>query len=77
MMRALAYLLSARALEVGDAERGIRWPKPDLQLPPLAPTEETAAAWRRWRDQAPADRAPVDGPKNLGTVTPALKPSGI
>jgi hypothetical protein len=76
MMRALAYLLSARALEVGDAERGIRRPKPELQLPPVAATEETAAAWRRWRDQAPPDHAPA-GPKNLGTVTPALKPSGI
>jgi hypothetical protein len=76
-MRALAYLLSARALEVGDADRGIRWPKPELGLPPLAATDETAAAWRRWRDQAPPDDAPVERPKSLGSVTPALKPSGI
>ena len=50
-MKALAYLLGARALDVArDADSGIRWPKPDERLEPLATTEASAAAWRRWRN---------------------------
>jgi hypothetical protein len=53
MMRALTYLLGARAFDTArDGETGIRWPKPADQLGPIASTAETAAAWRRWRDRA-------------------------
>jgi hypothetical protein len=59
-MRALAYLLGARA---HDAERGpdtgIHWPKFEEPLGPIASTEATAAAWRRWRDRADAETAPT------------------
>jgi hypothetical protein len=72
-MRALAYLLGARALDAGtDADRGIRWPKPQVDLPPVATTNESAAAWRRWRDQ----ELTAADPELLPTVKPALQPNG-
>jgi hypothetical protein len=72
-MRALAYLLGARALDDGtDVDRGIRSPNRQVELPPLATTDERAAAWRRWRDQ---ELAAAD-PELLPTVTPALQPNG-
>jgi hypothetical protein len=75
-MRALAYLLGARALDVSrDAERGIRWPKPESALPPLASTPEMAAAWRRWRDDAARDLMPD---REAGRpITPSLEPNRI
>jgi hypothetical protein len=59
-MRALAYLLGARALDAArEGETGIRWPKPEEPLAPIATTEATAAAWRRWRDRGDAETAPT------------------
>ena len=49
-MRALAYLLGARALDIardaGSAQRSV----PEAPLGPLATTPETASAWRRWSE---------------------------
>jgi len=57
-MKALAYLLGARALDAArEAEPGIRWPKPEEPLGPIATTEATAAAWRRWRDRGDMEAA--------------------
>ena len=51
-MRALAYLLGARALDAArEAEPGIRWTKFEDPLGPIASTEATAAGWRRWRER--------------------------
>jgi hypothetical protein len=63
-MRALAYLLGARALDAArEAENGIRWPRRDEPLEPLATTEATAAAWRRWRERGAMETAaPSSGP---------------
>jgi hypothetical protein len=50
-MRALAYLIGARTLDIArkaDADRGR--PQPELDPGPIATTPETAAAWRRWRE---------------------------
>ena len=59
-MRALAYLLGARALEAArEGETGIRWPKPEEPIAPIATTEATAAAWRRWRDRGDTKTAPT------------------
>ena len=59
-MRALAYLLGARALDAArEGETGIRWPKAEHPLGPIATTEATAAAWRRWRDRGDAESAPT------------------
>ena len=59
-MRALAYLLGARALDVArEADTGLRWPKPEPELGPLATTDEMAAAWRRWRDADPNAGTPA------------------
>jgi hypothetical protein len=65
-MRALAYLLGARALDIGPAAGSPARPVPEVPMGPLASTPETASAWRRWRDAreareargaaAPADR---------------------
>ena len=57
-MRALAYLLGARALDTArEPETKIRWQKPEEPLGPIATTEATAAAWRRWRDRGDAETA--------------------
>jgi hypothetical protein len=57
-MRALAYLLGARALDTArGADTGIGWPRPEEALGPLATTEATAAAWRRWRNAAVLEAA--------------------
>jgi hypothetical protein len=64
-MRALAYLIGARALDVArdsDADRGR--PLPEGELGPIATTAETAAAWRRWRDagrDAGRSARPIEG----------------
>ena len=52
-MRALAYLLGARALDAAsESDRGVHRPKQEPAAGPLATTDATAAAWRRWRDDA-------------------------
>ena len=70
-MRALAYLLGARALDAArEGETGIHWPKFEEPLGPIASTQATAAAWRRWRERGDveaaspaAERAPSLVPK--------------
>jgi hypothetical protein len=58
-VRALAYLLGARALDAArETEPGIRWSKAEDPLGPIATTEATAAAWRRWRDRGDVEAAP-------------------
>jgi hypothetical protein len=62
-MRALAYLLGARALDIARDATPVR-PLPETPMGPIATTRETASAWRRWvdgRDASPAviDRQPV------------------
>jgi hypothetical protein len=47
-MNALAFLLGARALDVARSRRSAIPSVPEAELPPIASTEETAAAWRRW-----------------------------
>ena len=50
-MKALVYLLGARALDI-EQERDDARPRIAEQAPgPLATTDATAAAWRRWREQ--------------------------
>jgi len=61
-MKALAYLLGARALDIArDAEPPQRR-APEVSLGPIASTPETASAWRRWAEAretlAPAERRP-------------------
>jgi len=57
-MRALAYLLGARALDIAR-DPGPAWrPVPEVPLDPLATTEEAASAWRRWAEVREATVAP-------------------
>ena len=50
-MRALAYLLGARALDITRDAGSAQRPVPEVALGPLATTPETAAAWRRWSEE--------------------------
>ena len=75
-MKALAYLLGARALDAArEAETGIRRPQPEEPLEPIATTQATAAAWRRWRDRGDIDATVAAGatPPSPGQA-PALVP---
>ena len=76
-MRALAYLLGARALDITRDAGPAQQPVPDVPLGPLASTPETASAWRRWaqaRENGQASKAPTTG---LQRRAPApTKPSG-
>jgi hypothetical protein len=47
-MKALAYLLGARALDLTRDRNLARPPVLEPESAPIASTEETAAAWRRW-----------------------------
>src|SRR6266550_1553408 len=47
-MNALAYLLGARALDLARDGGSSPRPIPEPGSAPIASTEETAAAWRRW-----------------------------
>jgi hypothetical protein len=74
-MKALAYLLGARGLDVArDADSGIRWPKPEERVAALASTPASAAAWRRWRN----GHADAATPTAETTLRPAggLSPTG-
>jgi hypothetical protein len=47
-MKPLAFLLGAQALDLASSRSDHRPAGPEPELPPLASTPETAAAWRRW-----------------------------
>jgi hypothetical protein len=47
-MKALAYLLGAQALDLARDRRSAAPPVPAVEFEPIASTEQTAAAWRRW-----------------------------
>jgi hypothetical protein len=58
-MRALAYLLGARSLDIARDAGSAQRPVPDLPPGPIATTPETASAWRRWAEAGDA-RQPQD-----------------
>jgi hypothetical protein len=71
-MRALIYLLGARALDLARENGDLRPRIADEYPGPIATTPETAASWRRWAQQsAPSSAAPVRSPRTLlGTRAP-------
>jgi hypothetical protein len=73
-MKALVYLLGARALDIAqernDARRIAEEPPG-----PLATTAETAAAWRRWSRQASAPRAAKERSRRLLPREIATRPA--
>ena len=74
-MKALVYLLGARALDVAR-ERDDIPPQTAEELPgPLASTDATAAAWRRWRDQDGVTAAPTNGSRRPLPRTTSLRPT--
>ncbi|HEY8439477.1 MAG TPA: hypothetical protein VIK65_12780 [Candidatus Limnocylindrales bacterium] len=58
-MKALAYLLGARALDAAAAADAAnqRIARPEPALPPIATSPEGAAAWRRWAQAGREERA--------------------
>ena len=76
-MRALAYLLGARALDIARDAGSTQRPVQEVPLGPLATTPETASAWRRWseaRESHQAAEAPTGGRQRLAPAP--TKPSG-
>ena len=49
-MKALAYLLGARALDIARDAEPPQQRVPEVSLGPIASTPETASAWRRWAE---------------------------
>ena len=47
-MKALAYLMGARALDLARDRSTAGRPIPEVAPGPIASTDETASAWRRW-----------------------------
>ena len=74
-MKALIYLLGARALDLAREHDDIR-PRIAEEYPgPIATTPETAAAWRRWSQQdAASPGAAVRSPRTF-QGTPAPRPT--
>lgn len=73
-MKALVYLLGARALDVAR-ERDDILPRTAEELPgPLATTDATAAAWRRWRDRDGATAPSPNASRRPLPRTAALRP---
>ncbi len=70
-MKALAYLLGARALEVAGNSGPEQRPVPEVPLGPLASTPETASAWRRWSEAGRTPAAPADPHPN--TLRPSAE----
>jgi hypothetical protein len=58
-MRALAYLLGARALDIARDAGPVR-PLLEVPMDPIAATIEPASAWRRWVDGREASPAVID-----------------
>jgi hypothetical protein len=74
-MKALVYLLGARALDVAR-ERDDIPPRTAEELPgPLATTDATAAAWRRWREQDEVARRSTNGSRRPLPRTTVLQPT--
>jgi hypothetical protein len=68
-MKALVYLLGARALDIAQERDDTRSPVTEDLPGPLATTDATAARWRRWRDQAGPAEAWSERPR------PRLRPA--
>ena len=76
-MRALAYLLGARALDIARDAGSTQRPVQEVPLGPLATTPETASAWRRWseaRGSRQASEAPTSGRQRRAPAS--AEPSG-
>jgi hypothetical protein len=70
-MKALVYLLGARALDIAQERNDVQ-PIAEEPPGPLATTTETAAAWRGWSRQGASPRAGTERSRRLlprGVVT--------
>lgn len=69
-MKPLAYLVGAGALAIArGSQPTVSVPEPDL--PAIASTPETAAAWRRWAEAGRTTDALAARPTPIATGQPA------
>ncbi len=70
-MKALVYLLGARALDVAQDRDETRLRRTEDVLPPLASTPATASAWRRWSENREATITSIDTARRDRSRAPA------
>jgi hypothetical protein len=70
-MRALGYLLGARALDLAQRQSPRRSHR-DPDLPPIAGTPAQARAWRAWAEAGRLDAEVSGGRTREGRSAPAL-----
>ena len=73
-MKALVYLLGARALDIAQERNDVR-PITEEPPGPLATTAETAAAWRGWSRQGSAPWAATGHSRRLLPREIATRPA--
>lgn len=73
-MKALVYLLGARALDLAQERNDVR-PIAEEPPGPLATTTETAAAWRGWSRQVAAPSAATGRSRRLLPQQIATRPA--
>jgi hypothetical protein len=66
-MRALAFLLGARAIDAAQ-RRSHRRHDPEQDLLPLASTPDQARAWRRWADAGRTEPIGRTNPVGVGSA---------
>ncbi|MBA2720069.1 MAG: hypothetical protein H0U52_12665 [Chloroflexi bacterium] len=72
-MKALVYLLGARALDIAHDQHP-RSTVPEPSLPPIASTPETAGAWRRWAEAGRSEAARRARPTPVPSGLPVFGP---
>jgi hypothetical protein len=74
-MKALVYLLAARALDVAREREEAHTRRPEEPLGPLATTEATAMAWRRWSQAGKTVARPTERSRRRPSEAPQTRPT--
>ena len=72
-MKALVYLLGARASDTAHARADVHPRRSEESLGPLATTEATAAAWRRWSQAGRMEAITTGAPERHPSEAPATR----
>jgi hypothetical protein len=76
-MKALVYLLGARAINTAHARADVHPRRSEESLGPLASTEATAAAWRRWSQAGRTEAITPDAPERRPAEAHATRATSI
>jgi hypothetical protein len=74
-MKALVYLLASRALDVARDREEVHPRRTEESLGPLATTEATASAWRRWSQAGKAVTGTPDRSRRHPSEAPVRRPT--